>query len=809
MRTKKSFFLSVLAFILMGMLGSCTEIEIVTPKGPKGDEGKSAYLVWKEAVLDGTIQWPNDEVAVVDFFKYLKGEKGDNGKDGIDGKSAYEVWKEYIAAGTIANPHDPTQIWDGKNNSQADFWYFLTGATGENGKTPEVGVNGNWFIGGVDTGIPARGKDGKDGQDGQDGQDGKDGSVVIIGTNGNWFIDGVDTGVPARGKDGKDGQDGKDGKDGSVVIIGANGNWFIDGVDTGVPARGKDGTNGKTPEIGANGNWFIDGTDTGIPARGKDGKDGKDGQDGTNGSNGKSAYELWVEELTTKCGTADQLIDNKTGLPWDCSANTLTDFWDFLRGADGADGEDGKDGEAGATVVVGKPNVLATYYNGALKEYVSPIDGSVVFQVFDKTGAKVGAGVTVKGLPGMDANLSFTTDSEGKFKVSANQLPENKAIGERKGATTAVTIDGTTEAGAPNTEVPNRVHVRLTAEFVYLSQYGVGNMNYAGLNPNSNNKCFTVIQYKTERQIDGVWSDYPDTYPAPEVESVFVKDHTKPVTAANVESSAYHKSRGFITSSNEFTPPQKGIYLIIRPIVLTESEKNGTQYTPEALSAFSGYASNVKYLKENEWKNKDEYYTLKGIKNTYGEQPLITQAIHIPEIYPAPPFKYAKIEVKTGETNLWGHFDNENLDPIYLKYNNPGNTTDPWKSPKQDPSILKTAPLNSQVRTLIYITKNQGSTNGSSSTSCYWNKANTPEFKLYSSFPKNLYSSALSMNDGQGINSHGAKDPRITATHLSLYRTVAYYYLVESGGNYTFKDPFGVKADIPVQKEISPTDWGK
>lgn len=62
------------------------------------------------------------------------------------------------------------------------------------------------------------GKDGADGQNGangQDGADGQDGSVVTIGENGNWFIDGVDTGLPARGDDGANGQDGQDGEDGA------------------------------------------------------------------------------------------------------------------------------------------------------------------------------------------------------------------------------------------------------------------------------------------------------------------------------------------------------------------------------------------------------------------------------------------------------------------------------------------------------------------------------------------------------------------------------------------------------------------
>lgn len=46
-------------------------------------------------------------------------------------------------------------------------------------KTPYVGENGNWWVGSVDTGVPAKGADGKDGADGADGKDGKDGEVTL------------------------------------------------------------------------------------------------------------------------------------------------------------------------------------------------------------------------------------------------------------------------------------------------------------------------------------------------------------------------------------------------------------------------------------------------------------------------------------------------------------------------------------------------------------------------------------------------------------------------------------------------------
>ena len=59
---------------------------------------------------------------------------------------------------------------------------------------------------------------------GADGANGADGSVVSIGENGNWFIDGVDTGMPSRGEKGQDGADAPTiyyypGEDGTFVKV--------------------------------------------------------------------------------------------------------------------------------------------------------------------------------------------------------------------------------------------------------------------------------------------------------------------------------------------------------------------------------------------------------------------------------------------------------------------------------------------------------------------------------------------------------------------------------------------------------------
>ena len=532
------------------LIASCTDVDITMPKGPKGDTGLSAYEFWKEKVADGTVNWPKDQTEVADFFKYLKGK---DGKDGQDGQSAFEQWKEMIADGSVDNPHDPDKKWSPENNTIQDFWRFLTGASGEDGQTPHVGDNGNWFIGNEDTGIGARGRDGQNGADGKDGKDGRDAvpPTVTIGDNGNWFVDGVDTGRKAVGQDGADGkdgvsptvtigdngnwfidgvdtgkkavgQDGTNGKDGvsPTVTIGNNGNWFIDGVDTGKKAVGQDGVNGKdgvspTVTIGGNGNWFVNGTDTGKKAVGQDGKspevaigenghwyingkdtgksafgkDGKNGTNGTNGTNGKSAYELWKEYISS--GEVDN--PHNPDQKWPADRNKQTDFWDFLTGKSSV-----------IEVEIGKYNVIPEYWNSLLKEYVIPSDGSVLFTVYDKAGKKVAAGVNVSGLPGVSSTETFTTDAEGQFKVTWDKLPDMKELSDRRGSVT-VTVDGAQETSARNTLVPNRINVRASVSGAYLSAY----------TSEINSLEYLYISYKIERQVDGEWGSYPSAITTP------------------------------------------------------------------------------------------------------------------------------------------------------------------------------------------------------------------------------------------------------------------------------------------------------
>ena len=656
------------------LIASCTDVDITMPKGPKGDTGLSAYEFWKEKVADGTVNWPKDQTEVADFFKYLRGK---DGKDGQDGQSAFEQWKEMIADGSVDNPHDPDKKWSPENNTIQDFWRFLTGASGEDGQTPHVGDNGNWFIGNEDTGIGARGRDGQNGADGKDGKDGRDAvpPTVTIGDNGNWFVDGVDTGRKAVGQDGADGkdgvsptvtigdngnwfidgvdtgkkavgQDGTNGKDGvsPTVTIGNNGNWFIDGVDTGKKAVGQDGVNGKdgvspTVTIGGNGNWFVNGTDTGKKAVGQDGKspevaigenghwyingkdtgksafgkDGKNGTNGTNGTNGKSAYELWKEYISS--GEVDN--PHNPDQKWPADRNKQTDFWDFLTGKSSV-----------IEVEIGKYNVIPEYWNSLLKEYVIPSDGSVLFTVYDKAGKKVAAGVNVSGLPGVSSTETFTTDAEGQFKVTWDKLPDMKELSDRRGSVT-VTVDGAQETSARNTLVPNRINVRASVSGAYLSAY----------TSEINSLEYLYISYKIERQVDGEWGSYPSaiTTPYSSMKSSKINDINQPVNEENIDKSKLKRYSGGDT------------YLyIIRPMVFTATEK-------------ANIAKNdtINRLKQYEWDGKENYVGLyfgdgEGNSNDYGQTIYLQDKIHVPELYPAPGFKENSVfvEIKEGVTTL-------------------------------------------------------------------------------------------------------------------------------------------------------------
>lgn len=145
---------------------------------------------------------------------------GKDGKDGINGKdgfSAYELWKQSVAGGNINWPKDQTTM--------EHFFLYLKGKDGENGITPHVGENGNWYIGNRDTNFPAQG---------QKGENGKDGTSPYIGPNGNWWINTSDTKIKAQGEKGSDG----------LTPFIKDGYWWIGTSNTGIAVQGPKGEQG-------------------------------------------------------------------------------------------------------------------------------------------------------------------------------------------------------------------------------------------------------------------------------------------------------------------------------------------------------------------------------------------------------------------------------------------------------------------------------------------------------------------------------------------------------------------------------------
>ena len=324
----------------------------------------SAYDQWKILITQGNVTnphdpsliWPSSKNTEADFWDFLSGRDGQSphigengnwyignkdteikaigkdGKNGINGKdglSAYELWKQSVADGNINWPKNQTTM--------EHFFLYLKGKDGENGITPHVGENGNWYIGNHDTNFPAQG---------QKGENGKDGASPYIGPNGNWWINTSDTKIKAQGEKGSDsltpfikdgywwigtsntgiavqgpkGEQGDKGTDGLTPVI-KNGNWWIGTTDTKIKAQGEKGDDGISPHIGNNGNWWIGTTDTGIKAQGE------------KGVNGASAYELWVNDVK------NDKIKDKNNSAWAKDKITMADFYTYLSGTNGNNGK--------------------------------------------------------------------------------------------------------------------------------------------------------------------------------------------------------------------------------------------------------------------------------------------------------------------------------------------------------------------------------------------------------------------------------------------------------------------------------------
>ena len=346
---------------------------------PRAIDNLDKTITRGEGIFDLKLSWTkpdceNGHPAITGYYVYSKDENGAYTKvsEKLSAEATeYEIknldlnGKYTYVVTTVAtvDSKDYESVWSNEAHYRADeapyigsngnWWVGGTdtgvkaagddGKPGKDGETPYIGENGNWWIGFTDTKVKAAGTDGKDGEKGEDGE------TPYIGENGNWWIGETDTGVKAVGTDGADGTNGADGL---TPSIGENGNWWIGATDTGVKAAGTDGTNGTngadglTPSIGENGNWWIGATDTGVKAAATDGADGKDGADGTNGVDGRTPQlkigddNLWY-------------VSYDNGQNWE-SLNVKATGEMGATGAQGEKGDKGDQGEQGIQGVQGE-----------------------------------------------------------------------------------------------------------------------------------------------------------------------------------------------------------------------------------------------------------------------------------------------------------------------------------------------------------------------------------------------------------------------------------------------------------------------
>lgn len=290
----------------------------------------------------------------------------------------------------IANGSTFKEIDTGKEytyNESAETWHINksassggtgSGVNGKDGITPNIGENGNWFIGTVDTEVPAQ------------GPAGENGVTPHIGTNGNWYIGSTDTGVSAKGVKGDNGLDGNGIK--SAIL----------NSDYTLTLTFDNGTTYTTPSIrGATGD---------AGSAGKNGTDGKDGSDGVGIAS--------IKQTTTSTADGGNNVFTVT-----LTNGTIATFT-VKNGSKGSTGKDGSNGVDGGhyTPVVTQPTTDTMQISFA----PSKSDMPVVDPVTVNLPVSENSGQNVKHLEPADDDIPRmfftldgwlpTTKDEGKAK---------------------------------------------------------------------------------------------------------------------------------------------------------------------------------------------------------------------------------------------------------------------------------------------------------------------------------------------------------------------------------------------------------
>ena len=154
----------------------------------------------------------------------IEGAKGDPGEPGKDGHSPVVTATKSGKTTTISvDGAAIATVEDGADGKP--------GAAGADGITPTIGPNGNWYLGGTDTGKPSRGATGAKGDAGATGPAGPAGPAGPQGHAGAPGKDGAPGAPGAQGEKGEKGEKGDPGAKGAPGAPGAAGHTPVKGTD--------------------------------------------------------------------------------------------------------------------------------------------------------------------------------------------------------------------------------------------------------------------------------------------------------------------------------------------------------------------------------------------------------------------------------------------------------------------------------------------------------------------------------------------------------------------------------------------------
>lgn len=131
-----------------------------------------------------------------EWLASLKGAAGEPGKDGkpFNWRGAWDASATYARLDAVEH-NGSCYVWADEEASTAgdepgvdELWELCAakgakGTDGDDGVTPHIGDDGNWYIGSTDTGKPSRGAPGSPGTPGAAGEPGKDGVTPTVSTD--------------------------------------------------------------------------------------------------------------------------------------------------------------------------------------------------------------------------------------------------------------------------------------------------------------------------------------------------------------------------------------------------------------------------------------------------------------------------------------------------------------------------------------------------------------------------------------------------------------------------------------------------